>query len=728
MMNDVFPLDPLETADSDAAEIPIATNSSLQDNSAISGDRIVWQDWRNGNLDIYMYDLSTGDERQISTDFHNEVNPAISGDRIVWQDFRNGYPDIYMYDLSTGTETQITTNYAQHMCPGISGDRIVWADDRNGWDIYLYDIFTGTETQISYNHAGYAPKISGDRIVWTDYRNGNFDIYLYDISTGTEKRITTNSSEQIYPAIFGDRIVWRDNRNGNFDIYLYKGDGIGDNSDNCPTVYNPTQVVPYWYSDNDYDGYGNMWELEPLEGSCFPPPGPAMHYVTDHTDCNDNDSSVHPGATEIPVNGKDDDCNPATPDIIDSDGDGLNDAAEALYGTNPNDSDSDDDGINDGIEVDMGTNPLNADSDSDGSNDSDDNCPLVFNDQTDTDGDYIGNPCDDDDDNDGFLDGADKCPLNYNPGQEDYDTDGIGDLCDPDADGDGYISVLSGGDDCIDYDPSVNPGAGNCPSGVTPTPEPPADTDGDGNNDSRDNCPTISNPNQENADGDSYGDVCDPCPNDPNNDADSDGICVGAGYRSPKTGGNDNCPTVANTNQANLDGDALGNACDNDADGDTYISVAYGGTDCNDLNDAVKPGVAEKFNNGIDDDCNPSTPDKEYDIVFNMPDYDTWLPTDGAIAPVTATVTGSSICTTPPITFSMMSVTRNVGKYTNDPSQGICSITTSTTCTNNSNCPQGETCLDPVNDFTFTANSNQITITSLDYGGSIKIHAETSAL
>lgn len=54
------------------------------------------------------------------------------------------------------------------------------------------------------------------------------------------------------------------------------------------------------------------------------------------------------------------------------------------------------------------------------------------------------------------------------------------------------------------------------------------DTDGDGVPDDTDNCPNISNINQEDADGDGIGDVCDNCPNDSNpSQADGDGNGVG---------------------------------------------------------------------------------------------------------------------------------------------------------------------------------------------------------
>lgn len=80
-----------------------------------------------------------------------------------------------------------------------------------------------------------------------------------------------------------------------------------------------------------------------------------------------------------------------------------------------------------------------------------------------------------------------------------------------------------------------------------------ADSDGDGLKDSADNCPDLANADQADADTDGTGDACEAASNgDGAGDADSDGVAD----RS------DNCPMAANADQADTDGNGIGNACD----------------------------------------------------------------------------------------------------------------------------------------------------------------------
>ncbi len=80
------------------------------------------------------------------------------------------------------------------------------------------------------------------------------------------------------------------------------------------------------------------------------------------------------------------------------------------------------------------------------------------------------------------------------------------------------------------------------------------DDDRDGIPNNRDNCPNNPNRNQADADGDGVGDACDPRDD---RDADGDGVIL-----------NDNCPAVANPDQRDADRDGVGDACDNDGDND----------------------------------------------------------------------------------------------------------------------------------------------------------------
>jgi hypothetical protein len=107
------------------------------------------------------------------------------------------------------------------------------------------------------------------------------------------------------------------------------------------------------------------------------------------------------------------------------------------------------------------------------------------------------------------------------------------------------------------------------------------DGDSDGISNSCDNCPNVSNANQADTDGDGLGDACDP-------DIDNDGVANAS----------DNCPTVPNANQADVNHNGIGDACE-DSDGD---GVLDGLDNCPSISNATQ---ADVDHDGVGDPCDP---------------------------------------------------------------------------------------------------------------------------
>ena len=102
------------------------TSSHGAKNPATSSRYVVWQDKRNGNWDIYAYDLVENVEFQVTRESHDQFFPSISGDIVVWEDLRDDAGNIYGYDLARKREFLVHAGRGGDMRPKIFGEYVVW--------------------------------------------------------------------------------------------------------------------------------------------------------------------------------------------------------------------------------------------------------------------------------------------------------------------------------------------------------------------------------------------------------------------------------------------------------------------------------------------------------------------------------------------------------------------------------------------------------------------------
>ncbi|MDP6215405.1 MAG: MopE-related protein, partial [Acidimicrobiales bacterium] len=138
------------------------------------------------------------------------------------------------------------------------------------------------------------------------------------------------------------------NFNGNSEVC--------DGADNdCNNVVDDGLPFVTFYRDGDSDSYG---DAAVSLTNCAQPSG----FVVDDTDCDDGVFAINPGVSESLCDSVDNDCEPATPDDLDGDGDGFSACVEC--------DDGDADIFPGAVEVCDG-----SDSDCDGYD-----CPLWFDD------------------------------------------------------------------------------------------------------------------------------------------------------------------------------------------------------------------------------------------------------------------------------------------------------------------------------------------------------------
>jgi hypothetical protein len=422
------------------------------------------------------------------------------------------------------------------------------------------------------------------------------------------------------------------------------GDGTADCNDQCSTDPGKTEpgICGCGTPDTDSDGDGYL--------------------ICD--DCNDSNPAINPGASEICGNGIDENCDDHDDvcplECIDEDGDGYG-TGDACLGPDCNDNnpsvhptatemcdnlDNNCDGLVDENLTKLTTCGVGKCAGNTGT----ETC-IAGSWGNDTCNPFSGaNPegpigkmkCRDDIDNDcdGFTD-LDDADCNEEPLTEtecfdgiDNDQDGVPDCGDSDCEGQmdgscttgqpgicstGIRTCQSEAEVCVadnQPQPEICDGLDNNCDGLVDE----GDADNDGTPDCNDGCPNDPGKidpgicgcgtTDTDSDGDGTPDCNDQCPDDP--DKSEPGIC-GCGVADTDSDGdgtadcNDSCPADSVKTEPGICGCGV---ADLDTDGDNYPTCLG---DCNDNDPLINPGMTEIPYNGIDDDCNSATPDDDLD-------------------------------------------------------------------------------------------------------------------
>ncbi len=197
---------------------------------------------RNGVFnEIIIYNVLTGMSTVINSVDIPTGYPIIYGDIVLWWEFVNNNMEIYVYKISTDIKTKISTYYRVYGY-SLFEKSITWGGQRQlsgDIDIYLYNLTSGTETGFSNPSNQLLPDIFNELIVMQDYRNGNSDIFMYDPVSTLMIPLVTNTAYQGAPAINDGKVVWEDRRDGNTEIYMCQigfspcGNGIVGIGEEC---------------------------------------------------------------------------------------------------------------------------------------------------------------------------------------------------------------------------------------------------------------------------------------------------------------------------------------------------------------------------------------------------------------------------------------------------------------------------------------------------------------
>lgn len=149
-----------------------------------NGDMVTYMNFAEGNPQVYLLQLSTGQQRRLASVGAMTFAPRFSpdGSTVVFSVEQGGATNIYAVGTGGGQPLQLTSGAAIDTGPSYSpdGSRIVFESDRGGSpQIYMMSSGGGNPQRVSFGQGSYSTPVwspQGDLIAFTRQSGGQFSI------------------------------------------------------------------------------------------------------------------------------------------------------------------------------------------------------------------------------------------------------------------------------------------------------------------------------------------------------------------------------------------------------------------------------------------------------------------------------------------------------------------------------------------------------------------------